>query len=86
MGEMGESNRSSPKVGETILGNSFGTSFGGKGANQAVMAAKLGGNTAMITKLGRDTLGANYSDNFAELKVSTAPALATSLPHVTCHM
>lgn len=61
------------QVGETILGNSFGTSFGGKGANQAVMAAKLGGNTAMITKLGRDTLGANYSDNFAELKVSMAP-------------
>ena len=30
-----------PTVGETVLGNSFGTSFGGKGANQAVMAAKV---------------------------------------------
>lgn len=30
-----------PTVGETVLGDSFGTSFGGKGANQAVMAAKV---------------------------------------------
>ena len=30
-----------PTVGETVLGNSFGTSFGSKGANQAVMAAKV---------------------------------------------
>ena len=32
-----------PAKSETVLGNNFGMSFGGKGANQAVVAAKLGG-------------------------------------------
>ena len=49
-----------PVVGETVLGNSFGTSFGGKGANQAVMAAKLGAEVAMISKLGNDAVRAKY--------------------------
>ena len=55
-----------PVVGETVLGNSFGTSFGGKGANQAVMAAKLGGDVAMISKLGNDAIG-DLSLNFTLL-------------------
>jgi len=38
--------------------------FGGKGANQAVMAAKLGGDVAMITKLGQDVFGENTLKNF----------------------
>lgn len=61
-----------PAVGETILGNSFGTSFGGKGANQAVIAGKLGpaGSSAMITKLGKDTLGEGYAKNFEDVGMS----------------
>ena len=40
-----------PKIGETIAGNKFEKGFGGKGANQCVQAAKLGGNVAMISKV-----------------------------------
>ena len=44
-----------PRMGETILGNSFALGPGGKGSNQAVAAARAGGNVHMVTKLGRDT-------------------------------
>jgi len=44
-----------PRMGETILGNSFALGPGGKGSNQAVAAARSGGKVHMITKLGRDT-------------------------------
>ena len=37
-----------PKAGETICGSKFAMGCGGKGANQCVMAAKLGANTAMV--------------------------------------
>lgn len=40
-----------PKIGETIEGNKFEKGFGGKGANQCVQAAKLGGRVAMIGKV-----------------------------------
>jgi ribokinase len=43
-----------PLIGETILGESFNLSPGGKGSNQAVAAAKAGADTHMITRLGRD--------------------------------
>lgn len=45
----------SPKPGETIIGNSFTLGPGGKGSNQAVAAAKAGGNVHLISRLGRDT-------------------------------
>lgn len=37
--------------GETLQGTKFTTSYGGKGANQCVASAKLGGNTYMISKV-----------------------------------
>lgn len=43
-----------PQIGETILGNSFSLGPGGKGSNQAVAAARVGGDVHMVTKLGRD--------------------------------
>ena len=43
--------------GETIIGNSFGQFTGGKGANQAVAAARLGGNVEMLGELGDDSFG-----------------------------
>ncbi|MDJ0684634.1 MAG: ribokinase [Alphaproteobacteria bacterium] len=43
-----------PRMGETILGKSFALGPGGKGSNQAVAAARLGGETAIITRLGDD--------------------------------
>ena len=43
-----------PRMGETILGNSFALGPGGKGSNQAVAAARLGADVAFLSKLGRD--------------------------------
>lgn len=48
--------REFPQPGETIMGNGFMQNQGGKGANQAVACARLGGATAFVGKLGRDAL------------------------------
>lgn len=53
-----------PVGGETVKGNFFKVGPGGKGGNQAVAAARVGGNVAMITKLGRDTFGDMALENF----------------------
>jgi ribokinase len=46
-----------PKPGETILGGEFVTAAGGKGANQAVGAARAGGRVTFIARVGRDMFG-----------------------------
>jgi ribokinase len=46
-----------PQVGETVLGGAFGTFAGGKGANQAVAAARLGAAVAMVGRVGADAFG-----------------------------
>ena len=46
-----------PAPGETILGGTFLMNPGGKGANQAVAAARLGGNVTFVTKTGNDIFG-----------------------------
>ncbi|HVX52240.1 MAG TPA: ribokinase [Chitinophagaceae bacterium] len=46
-----------PAPGETVLGGSFFMNAGGKGANQAVAAARLGGDVTFIAKLGDDIFG-----------------------------
>lgn len=48
-----------PKVGETIKGISYLQAMGGKGANQALAAHRLGGNVKFITSLGKDANGVN---------------------------
>lgn len=59
-----------PKAGETVHGTKFMVGFGGKGANQAVMAAKLGAKTALVAKLGKDTFGDNYVENLKNIGVN----------------
>lgn len=46
-----------PQPGETVIGNGFITNFGGKGANQAVAAARLGVPTTFVGKVGDDDFG-----------------------------
>jgi ribokinase len=54
-----------PKMGETIMGNSFALGPGGKGSNQAVACARMGAQTHMITKLGQDDFGKLALDTWA---------------------
>ncbi len=46
-----------PRPGETILGRQFTTAAGGKGANQAVAAARAGGEVTFVARVGRDVFG-----------------------------
>lgn len=46
-----------PQPGETVIGHDFMSNFGGKGANQAVAAARLGADTTFIGKVGADEFG-----------------------------
>jgi ribokinase len=46
-----------PRPGETILGGRFSTAAGGKGANQAVAAARAGGRVSLIARVGSDAFG-----------------------------
>ena len=52
-----------PSAGETVIGERFQMGFGGKGANQAVMAARLGARVAMVGALGDDVYASMTLDN-----------------------
>lgn len=54
-----------PAMGETITGNGFSMHHGGKGANQAVAAARLGGQVSMVGCVGSDVFGSSMREAFA---------------------
>ena len=60
-----------PVTGETILGGDFVMVPGGKGANQAVAAAKLGADVFFIAKLGEDIFGSQSLSNFKKVGINT---------------
>lgn len=60
-----------PAPGETILGNAFIMAAGGKGANQAVAAARLGANVVFIAKVGADIFGAQAIQSFQQEGIDT---------------
>jgi ribokinase len=60
-----------PAPGETILGGEFLMTAGGKGANQAVAAAKLGGKVIFACKVGDDIFGTQAVQNFREVGINT---------------
>ncbi len=60
-----------PEPGETLLGGDFATFPGGKGANQAVAAARLGAPVRMIGRTGRDAFGDQMMETLAQNKVNT---------------
>ncbi len=55
-----------PEPGETVIGGAFMMTAGGKGANQAVTAARLGGDVVFVTKVGDDMFGAESQRHFAD--------------------
>ncbi len=69
-----------PAPGETLLGSDLVTTFGGKGANQAVMAARLGAHVFMVGKIGADSFGSDVLANFAREGVDTTYCLTTDRP------
>jgi ribokinase len=60
-----------PKLGETLQGRSFHLVYGGKGANQAVMAAKLGARVSMVACVGNDVFGEGMLKNFNAYGIDT---------------
>lgn len=64
-----------PGAGETLIGSSFSIGFGGKGSNQAVMAARLGAKVSVVVKLGKDVFGENYLKNYQEQGIDTSYVL-----------
>lgn len=60
-----------PRPGETILGGTFLMNAGGKGANQAVAAARLGGNVTFVAKLGKDIFGEESIAGFIKENINT---------------
>lgn len=54
-----------PALGETVVGGTFVQAFGGKGANQAVAAARAGGQVTFITAVGDDAYAQQVTDSFA---------------------
>ena len=61
-----------PDDGETVVGTSYQTGFGGKGANQAVVAARFGAQVAMVNTLGDDSHGDSYLEHFAAEGIDTS--------------
>lgn len=61
----------SPKKGETVLGSNFFTSPGGKGANQAVAAARLGGKVTMLGSIGNDHNGESLKSGLIKEDIDT---------------
>lgn len=51
-----------PRIGETLIGSGFAIGPGGKGSNQAVAAAKAGGNVGFLSRIGADAFGALADD------------------------
>jgi ribokinase len=60
-----------PAPGETVLSGSFFMNPGGKGANQAVAVARLGGEVVFISKMGNDVFGKQFSQLFNEEGIDT---------------
>ena len=64
-------------AGETVIGNGFSTAPGGKGANQAVQAARLGADVTMVGKVGADEFGKSLIATAKESGVNTDFILVT---------
>ncbi|MEU9922250.1 ribokinase [Streptomyces griseoluteus] len=69
-----------PGAGETVLGGDLAVHPGGKGANQAVAAARLGARTALLARVGDDGHGRLLRDSLRSAGVDTAAVLTGGAP------
>ena len=69
-----------PKPGETVLGDDFRMGPGGKGANQAVAARRLGGDVTFICKLGKDMFGEQALSHYKACGLDTSHILYSGKP------
>ena len=60
-----------PKIGETIMGNHFDMGPGGKGSNQAITVARLGGDVDFLAKVGGDIFGQDAMALFKQEGIDT---------------
>jgi ribokinase len=67
-----------PRIGQTVIGTSFSTTPGGKGANQAVAAARLGYPVQFIGMVGDDVYGPQLMENLTQAGVDTSSIAATN--------
>ena len=61
-----------PQLGECLTGRRFQVNHGGKGANQAVLAARLGADVSVVTRLGSDIFGENYLRHYRDEGIETS--------------
>jgi ribokinase len=75
-----------PEPGQTLAGQLFTTGFGGKGANQAVMAALCGADVHFIGKLGDDVFGTAIAENFVKVGINSDFVEISSTPNGVAHI
>ncbi len=75
-----------PEPGQTLAGQLFTTGFGGKGANQAVMAALCGADVHFIGKLGDDVFGTAIAENFVKVGINSDFVETSSTPNGVAHI
>jgi ribokinase len=75
-----------PEPGQTLAGQLFTTGFGGKGANQAVMAAHCGAHVHFIGKLGDDVFGRAIADNFEKVGINSQFVETSATPNGVAHI
>lgn len=68
----------SPRPGETVLGGDFETFPGGKGANQAVAASRMGGEVTMVGRVGGDNFGDTLIQGLIEDNIKTTYVIKDS--------
>ena len=78
--DMTAKTHSLPRPGETVLGGVFTMGAGGKGANLAVAAQRLGGDVQFICKVGRDMFGDNAVAQYKAEGLDVSGVLRSSLP------